>query len=99
SPEERLALYRAALAQPCPPARRRELLHAIGTIQRRDLGDLAGAVATYRAAIEDDAGDDAAYEALLETYAAGEAWGALYGALAERLPSVAPGERVAHELR
>ncbi|AUX25403.1 hypothetical protein SOCEGT47_059480 [Sorangium cellulosum] len=99
SPEERLALYREALAQPCSPARRRELLHAIGTIQRRDLGDLSGAAATYRAAIEDDAGDDAAYEALLETYAAGEAWDALYGALAERLPAVAPGERVAHELR
>ncbi|WP_438032632.1 tetratricopeptide repeat protein [Sorangium sp. So ce204] len=99
SPEERLALYREALAQPCAPARRRELLHAIGTIQRRDVGDLAGAAATYRAAIEDDPGDDAAYEALLETYAAGSAWGALYGALAERLPGVAPDARVAHELR
>ncbi|WP_437304237.1 tetratricopeptide repeat protein [Sorangium sp. So ce388] len=99
SPEERLALYREALAQPCLPARRRELLHAIGTIQRRDLGDLSGAAATYRAAIEDDPGDDAAYEALLETYAAGGAWDALYGALAERLPGTAPEERVAHELR
>ncbi|WP_438015371.1 tetratricopeptide repeat protein [Sorangium sp. So ce315] len=99
SPEERLALYREALAQPCSPARRRELLHAVGTIQRRDLGDLSGAAATYRAAIEDDPGDDAAYEALLETYAAGGAWGALYSALAERLPSVPPGERAAHELR
>ncbi|WP_437524415.1 hypothetical protein WME79_35980 [Sorangium sp. So ce726] len=99
SPEERLALYREALAQPCAPARRRELLHAIGTIQRRDVGDLAGAAATYRAAIEDDPGDDAAYEALLETYAAGGAWGALYSALAERLPGVAPDARVAHELR
>ncbi|WP_437731692.1 tetratricopeptide repeat protein [Sorangium sp. So ce1335] len=99
SPEERLALYREALAQPCPPARRRELLHAIGTIQRRDLGDLAGAAATYRAAIEDDPGDGAAYEALLEAYAAGGAWDALYGALAERLPSVPADERAAHELR
>ncbi|WP_437631564.1 tetratricopeptide repeat protein [Sorangium sp. So ce854] len=99
SPEERLALYREALAQPCPPARRRELLHAVGTIQRRDLGDLSGAAATYRAAIEDDQGDGAAYEALLETYAAGGAWGALYSALAERLPSVPPEERAAHELR
>ncbi|WP_437722098.1 tetratricopeptide repeat protein [Sorangium sp. So ce861] len=99
SPEERLALYREALAQPCPPARRRELLHAIGTIQRRDVGDLAGAVETYRAAIEDDPGDDAAYEALLETYAAGGAWDALYDALAERLPSAPPDERVGRELR
>ncbi|XXX74439.1 tetratricopeptide repeat protein [Sorangium sp. So ce134] len=99
SPEERLALYREALAQPCPPARRRELLHAIGTIQRRDVGDLAGAAATYRAAIEDDPGDDAAYEALLETYAAGGAWDALYDALAERLPGAPPDERVARELR
>ncbi|AUX46360.1 hypothetical protein SOCE26_078660 [Sorangium cellulosum] len=99
SPEERLALYREALAQPCPPARRRELLHAVGTIQRRDLGDLAGAAATYRAAIADDPGDAAAYEALLETYAAGGAWDALYGALAERLPAAPPEEHVAHELR
>ncbi|WP_437809205.1 tetratricopeptide repeat protein [Sorangium sp. So ce1078] len=99
SPEERLALYREALAQPCPPARRRELLHAIGTIQRRDVGDLSGAAATYRAAIEDDPGDDAAYEALLETYAAGGAWDALYDALAERLPGAPPDERVARELR
>ncbi|WP_437479914.1 tetratricopeptide repeat protein [Sorangium sp. So ce1014] len=99
SPEERLALYREALAQPCPPARRRELLHAIGTIQRRDVGDLSGAAATYRAAIEDDPSDDAAYEALLETYAAGGAWDTLYDALAERLSGAPLDERVARELR
>ena len=42
SPEERLALHRAALEQASDPARRRELYHAIGAIERRDLGDAGG---------------------------------------------------------
>ncbi|MCC6553830.1 MAG: hypothetical protein IT372_12520, partial [Polyangiaceae bacterium] len=99
SPEERIALDREALAQPCEPARRRELLHAIGAIQRRDLGDLAAAAATYRAALADDADDAAAYEALLDTCAAAGAWNAVLEELSARLPRVPAEERTAHELR
>ena len=51
SPDERLALYRSALEQASEPTRRRELLHAIAALQRREMGDLPAAVATWRAAL------------------------------------------------
>ncbi|EYF00893.1 tetratricopeptide repeat protein [Chondromyces apiculatus] len=101
SPEERIALYHEALSRPCAPERRRELLHAIGAIQRRDLNDPAAAVATYRAALQEDPEDDGAYEALLATLAEAEAWDALYNELAGRLSRVQDDDvaRVHHELR
>lgn len=74
SPEERLALHRAALEKAADPARRRALLHAIGAIERRDLGALDAAAATYRRALEEDGGDAPAFEALLEVLASRGAW-------------------------
>jgi tetratricopeptide (TPR) repeat protein len=67
SPPERIALYRAALERADQP-RRRELLHRIGGIERNDLGDLAAAVGTYRAALADDAEDRDARDALEALY-------------------------------
>lgn len=74
SPEERLALHRAALEKAADPARRRALLHAIGAIERRDLGALDAAAVTYRRALEEDGGDAPAFEALLEVLASRGAW-------------------------
>jgi tetratricopeptide (TPR) repeat protein len=74
SPDERLSLYRTALEQPESPERRRELLHAIAVIERRDLGDPIAALATYRRAMEDDASDRLAWEAVLEILEATGAW-------------------------
>jgi tetratricopeptide (TPR) repeat protein len=83
SPEERVALYRAALAQAAEPSRRRELLHAIGAIERRDLGSQSSgaAISTYRRALAEDPGDAIALDALLEILQDLGAWEDLYGEL------------------
>lgn len=84
SPEERLALYRAALEQAdvaSAGARRRELLHAIGNIERRDLHAPAAAVVTFRHALAEDASDLVAFDALLEIYESTGAWDDLYAEL------------------
>lgn len=99
SPEERVTLYREALSRPCTPARRRDLLHGIAAVQRRDLGDLAAAAVTYRTALQEDPDDVTAYEALLDTLAEAGAWDALYNELSGRLARVPDDERVNHELR
>ena len=84
SPRERIALYRSALARGSPE-RRRELIHRIGTVEWRDLGDLDAAITTYCAALEGD-GDDAEAAAALETlYAKAERWDDLYALFEERL--------------
>ena len=74
SPEERLALYRGALAGASDDSRRRELLRAMARLQRRDLGDLAGAIETLRTLVAENPADIAAHEALVDAYgASGEA--------------------------
>jgi tetratricopeptide (TPR) repeat protein len=102
SPEERLALYRSALEQAdvaSAGARRRGLLHAIGNIERRDLGSPAAAIATFRRALAEDASDQVAFEALLEVYESTGAWDDLYGALVEALARAVDGARAALLLR
>jgi tetratricopeptide (TPR) repeat protein len=81
TPAERVALYRAAL-EGASGARRRELLHRIGAVERADLGDPAAAIATYRLALEDDADDTDAHRALAELYEQTQSWKEL-GALLE----------------
>src|SRR5580692_753372 len=84
SPRERIALYRSALARGSPE-RRRELIHRIGTVEWRDLGDLDAAITTYLAALEGDA-DDAEAAAALETlYAKAERWTEPFTLYEERL--------------
>jgi tetratricopeptide (TPR) repeat protein len=99
SPEERLALYRAALEQAAEPARRRELLHAIGAIERRDLGSPEAAVATYKRALKEDPSDRVARDALLELYEGEGAWEDLYAELEGALGRAAGDERAAIVLR
>lgn len=70
SPKERLALYEAALAQPSDATRRRELLHAMATVQSRELSDVESAIATWQLAIADDPRDPLAHRGLVEAYSA-----------------------------
>ena len=84
SPKERIALYRAAIPR-SNAERRRELLHRIGVIERHDLDDVKGAIATYRAALDDDADDADAYAALGELYEKDEQWSELGALLEARL--------------
>ena len=68
SPEDRLTLYRDALERETDRARRRELLHAIATVQRRDLHDAAAALETWHRVAAEDPRDLTAHHALLSTY-------------------------------
>jgi len=95
SPEERLSLHRAALERATAPFRRRALLHTIGTIERRDLGDSAAAVATYRSALAEDATDVAAFAELLSLLEARGEWEALHEELTGQLARAEGDERSA----
>jgi golgin subfamily B member 1 len=71
SVHERVGLYRSALERETNPLQRRKLFHAIGAIDRHELGDLAGAIEAYRRALgEEDADgrDRDAHAALVELY-------------------------------
>ncbi len=93
SPEERIALYRTLLAKPQEPERKRELLHAIAAIQRRDLDDTMGALDTYRKILATDPDDATAHDAMLEAYAETGQSEALYTELGARLFRAAGEER------
>lgn len=66
APEERLALYQSALEQELDPTRRRELFHALASLQGRELGEPATAVKTLHRALGEDPKDRTAHEALVE---------------------------------
>ncbi len=84
SPAERIALYRAALGG-AGAARRRELLHRIGGIERSDLHDAPAAIGTYRQALQDDVDDADAHSALAELYSETAQWNDLTALLEGRL--------------
>ncbi len=98
-PHERIALYRAALERGPDVARRRELLHRIGTIQRQDVGDSAAAIETFRRALEDDPTDREAHAALVELYSAALQWDALCTLLEGHLSRVSGEEAVRTRLQ
>lgn len=99
SPDERLTLYRQALEQPCDPGRRRELLHAVARLQRRDLGDLAAAMETWRTAIAADPRDHAAHQGLVEIYTEQGRWDDLHAELTRVLDLVSSERRVGVQIR
>src|SRR6185295_9259987 len=66
APEERLALYQSALEQEEDPTRRREMFHALATLQGRELGVPNAAVKTLHRALGEDPRDRTAHEALVE---------------------------------
>jgi tetratricopeptide (TPR) repeat protein len=84
SPEERIALHRAAIPL-ATPERRKDLLHRIGAIQRHDLGDVTAAIETYRTALADDVDDADAYEALGGLLPQAGRWEEMCTLLEERL--------------
>lgn len=88
-PEERIALYQAALERNPDPSRRRYLLHGIGAIERTERSNAAAAIAAYRQAMDDEADDTTAFTALVELYTETEAWDELCAILERRLPRAA----------
>ena len=74
NPEERVALYRAALERGPEPARRKELLHSIGRIERSELANPDAAIGAYKRALKDDPADFTAHAALVELYEETSAW-------------------------
>ncbi len=92
APEQRLGLYLSALVEEREPARRRELLHAMATLQGRELADPSGALATYRMAIGEDPRDLVAHDAIAAALSAATDWNGLYEELARVLP-LTEGER------
>ncbi|HEY6079112.1 MAG TPA: tetratricopeptide repeat protein, partial [Polyangiaceae bacterium] len=92
APEERLELYQSALGQEQDPTRRRELLHALASLQSRELGQPAVAMQTLRQALTEDPRDRTAHEMLIELLAK---TGDLDGLAAElaRAVEVSEGER------
>ena len=66
APEERLALYQSALEQEQDPTRRRELFHALASLQGRELNAPEVAVKTLHRALGEDPKDRTAHEALVE---------------------------------
>ena len=92
NPEERVALYRAALERGPEAARRKELLHSIGSIERSELMNPDAAIGAYKRALKDDATDHAAHTALAELYAETEAWDDLCDVLDAYLPNASSPE-------
>ena len=73
-PADRVRLYRDALEFKNGAEERLGALHTIAAIQESELRDDAGAVDTYRAALDVDEADPHSLEALSRLYARGERW-------------------------
>lgn len=86
NPEERVALYRAALEKAgADKARRQKLLHAIASIERFELNNGAAAITAYGAALRSDPTDRTAYGALVELYTEASSWDELCDLLEDHL--------------
>lgn len=92
NPEERVALYRAALEQNPDAARRQKLLHSIGAVERHELANPDAAIFAYKRALKDDADDLTAFSALVELYSETQEWDELCKILEDRLPRAASKE-------
>ena len=88
APTERLALYTSSLERETEPARRRELLHRVALLQRRELGDPAAAIAVWRRAVAEEPRDLVLHQSLVDALGeAGDACG-VYDELARVLPQL-----------
>ncbi len=94
NPEERVALFRATLDRETEPARQKQLLHSIGTIERAELGNRPAAIDAYRRALESDPAvhDSVAHDALIELYGETSAWENLCDLLETHLPHATTAE-------
>lgn len=86
APAERLALYASALEQETDSARRRELLHRIALLQKRELNDPAAAIATWRRALAEEPRDLVLHQSLVDALAEANDLNALYEELVRALP-------------
>ncbi|MBS2011556.1 MAG: tetratricopeptide repeat protein [Deltaproteobacteria bacterium] len=93
NPGERVALYRAALERGPEPARRKELLHSIGRIERSELSNPEAAIGAYKRAIKEDPADFTAHTALVELYEETAGWDDLADALEAYLPHASSPEQ------
>ncbi len=94
NPEERVLLYRQALERNPEPARRKKLLHSIGSVERNELANPDAAVLAYKTALKDDPTDRDAYSALAELYAETESWKTLCDLHEDRIPFCTSPEEV-----
>ena len=90
APAERLALYASALEQEADPARRRELLHRLALLQRRELGDPAAAIATWRRAVTEEPRDLVLHQSLVDALNEASDLVGLYDELVRVLPLLDP---------
>jgi golgin subfamily B member 1 len=88
APAERLALYTSALEQELEPARRRELLHRIALLQRRELGDPTAAIATWRRAVSEEPRDLVLHQSLVDALTEASDLVGLYDELVRVLPQL-----------
>lgn len=71
---ELLEVYRRKLALASEPEDRKSTQYGIAAVQREQMKDVPGAIATYEAVLAEDEDDLVALAALDELYAATEAW-------------------------
>lgn len=74
NPKERVDLFREALEREQGPARRKQLLHSIGTIERAELGNRNAAIDAFKQAATEDPSDEVAHDALADLYTELERW-------------------------
>lgn len=86
APAERLALYSSMLEQETEPARRRELLHRVALLQRRELGNPEAAIAIWRRAVAEEPRDLVLHQSLVETLTEANDLGGVYEELVRVLP-------------
>jgi tetratricopeptide (TPR) repeat protein len=98
-PEERIALYRAALERAEDASGRGKALHAIGAIELREQKNAAAAIETYRRAVANDPEDKAARMALVDAHAAAGPSQGFLDDIEQALPRVSGADRDALRVR
>jgi len=88
APAERLALYTSTLERETDPARRRELLHRIALLQRRELGDPSAAIAIWQRAVAEEPRDLVLHQALVDALTEASDLPGVYEELQRVLPQL-----------
>ena len=81
------------------PTRRRELLHALALLQKRELRDQNAAIATWRAAAAEDPRDLVAHDALVAAFSDAGDWASVYQELSRVAPHLDGDRKVVVALR
>ncbi len=88
APEERLALYTQTLEREADNARRRELLHRIALLQRRELGNPSAAIAIWRRAVAEEPRDLTLHQWLVDALTEASDLKGVYEELERVLPQL-----------